>query len=184
MTKAIFPDLSKPDNIRRKNLHDRFNQEITQLYAKKAQLVIFKLEKLKFAIEIEKVDEVVVSPVIHKLPKSPPYVPGIADIRGTDIIILDLAMKLGLTQESTLSKNYDYTIVVASQRFTIGILTNEIPTNLNISGSNIQPTGLDISGSPEDETYIKGLIKHEGEKIYFIDIDELLEGDRTEILNS
>ncbi|MEQ8238922.1 MAG: chemotaxis protein CheW [Cyclobacteriaceae bacterium] len=180
MTKAIFPDFNDPDDIRRKNLHEQFYHEITQLHSEKVQLVVFTLENLKFAIEIEKVDEVVVSPKIHQLPKSPAYVPGIADIRGTDIVILDLALKLGLTNESDQPKIYAYTIVVASQRFTIGILTNEIPTNIKIAGANIQPTGLDISGSPEDETYIKGIITHNGDKVYFIDIDELLEGDRTE----
>jgi len=58
-------------------------------------------------------------------------------------------------------------------------LTPLIPINIIVPGEHIQPTGMDIAGSPEDETYIKGIIRHGEERIYFIDIDELLEGDRT-----
>ncbi|MFT7237561.1 MAG: purine-binding chemotaxis protein CheW [Cyclobacteriaceae bacterium] len=179
MSRAIFPGLNTSNDIRRKELHEKFSEEIKGLSGKKVHLIVFDLEKIKFALEIEKIDEVVATPAINKLPKSPTYIPGIAAIRGTDIIILDLGSKLGLDQISNIKHEDTFTIVVASQRFTIGILTPLIPINIIVSGEHIQPTGMDIAGSPEDETYIKGIIRHGEERIYFIDIDELLEGDRT-----
>lgn len=171
--------MSKEEYERRESLHAKFTEEIEALKDKLVHVIAFRLMEEEFAIEISKVNEVVVTPAITRLPKTPAYVPGIATIRGNGIIMLDLAAKLGLVGPSaTVAERGGYTLVVSSDRFTVGILVPEVPTNHKVMGSLIQPTGLDLAGTPEDETYIKGLIRLGEKHIFYIDIDELIEGDR------
>lgn len=170
--------ISQEEYNRRAVLHDRFTEEIKSLAGKQVHLVSFVIGTDWFAIEIGKVNEVVKSPAVTKLPKTPPYIPGVGNVRGTNIIMLDLAAKLGLDEGVSLNERNAYTIVVSSDRFTIGILVPEVPLSRKVSGEDIQPTGLDLAGTPEDETYIKGLIDTGEDHIFFIDIDELIEGDR------
>lgn len=168
-----------PEEVaKREKLHDRFVHEVQSMRGKTIHLVVFSLSGEQFAIEISKVREVVKTPEITRMPKTPTYIPGIGKVRGTGVIMLDLAAKLGLAEVESLPERNDYTIVVSSGRFTIGIVVPTVPLSKKINGDLIQPTGLDLAGTPEDETYIKGLIHEGDQQIFFIDIDELIEGDR------
>lgn len=171
--------ISQAEFDRRTKLHEKFVTEIQNLAGTDIQLIVFALGTDKFAIEISKIHEVVRKPKVTPLPKTPSYIKGIGQIRGTNIIMMDLAEKLGLPfAESKWEERSEYCIIVSSERFTVGILVPEVPQSIKCNGSIIQPTGYEMAGTPEDETYIKGLISWKGEQVFFIDIDELIEGDR------
>lgn len=166
---------------RRTTLHEKFAKEINSLSNKVLHAIVFALGTQEFAIEVGKIDQVIVTPKIIPLPKTPKYIPGIVTVHAKGIIILDLAAKLGLENIDTSPEDQGlYTLIVSSEKFTIGILVNEVPKNLKINGSKIQATSLHLAGTPEDETYIKGLIHLEEHPVFYIDIDELIESDRME----
>ncbi|WP_258102977.1 chemotaxis protein CheW [Marinoscillum sp. MHG1-6] len=173
--------LSEAEFKRRKGLHKRFVADITAMRGQTIHLVAFQLGNEKFTIEIDKVNRVIVTPKITKLPKTPSYIRGVSQVGKSSIINIDLQEKLGLSDgtESVVNNN-GYTIIVSSERFTIGVLVPEVPSNFKVNGDLIHATGLDLAGTPEDETYIKGLIHMDDSTLYFIDIDELIEGDRME----
>lgn len=173
-----FRLLNKQEFDRRVSLHAKFNKEVEALNDKKVHIIIFKIKDEEFAIEIDKIREVVPTPSISKMPQSPSYVPGIATIRGRAIVTIDLTKKLGLKNFSTEEDHFDYTMIVSTERFTVGILINEVPVNQIVDGNDIQSTAQDLSETTLDETYVKGMLKHEGRVIFLMDIDELIEGDR------
>ncbi|MFY0601002.1 MAG: purine-binding chemotaxis protein CheW [Cyclobacteriaceae bacterium] len=175
------PILGKAEVERRTKLHEKFIEQIKSISDTAIQMVVFKLGNEKFSIEISKIGKVVETPKISHLPNTPPYIPGIINIDGRGIIVLDLAHKLKLVNHSENDQQQGlYTVIVNSQRFTIGILVSEVPENVIVQGNQIQPTGLDLAGTPQDETYIKGLIQTKKGPLFFIDIDELIDGDRME----
>ena len=171
--------LTQEELTRRSELHRRFKEEIDSLKGQHVHLIVFQLGQESFAMEISKVNEVVPTVPITKMPQTPRYIKGIATIRGKGIIILDLADKLGLVDASEdIKARSAYTMVVSTERFTVGILVPDVPFNQKISGDTIQSTIDNLSETSLDETYIKGLVKVQGQMVYFIDIDELIEGDR------
>ena len=171
--------VTKLEFERRQKLHEKFSEEIKSLDGKQVHLIVFRIEKESFAIEISKVNEVVVTPEITRMPQAPRYIPGIATIRGRGIVTLDLAYKLGYVDGMEgLKSRSEYTIVVKTQKFTVGVLVPEVPVSHIISGSNIQPAHDNVSETSLDETYVKGLFRTEGGMVFFIDIDEMIEGDR------
>ncbi|MEO9475361.1 MAG: chemotaxis protein CheW [Cyclobacteriaceae bacterium] len=175
-TKAQTEGLISPDEVlRREALHQKFRTEITSLADTKAHLVVFNLSGNDFAVEINKVNEVVKTPQVTAVPRTPDYIPGIATIRNNSIILIDLAQKLGLEKPSAA---YTYTMIVSSERFTVGILLPQVPGNIRVNGSDIEVASGTVTELPREETYIKGVVRYEGQMAFFIDIDELIEGDR------
>lgn len=170
--------ISKQEFETRKSLHDRFHKDVEALKGRVVHLIIFKLGEEEFAIEISKINEVVVTPSITRMPKAPDYIPGIATIRGRSIVTIDMARKLGIEQTIAESERRKYTIVINTERYVVGILVPQVPTNQRITGDIIQPTSDNVSATSIDETYIKGLIRMTDRVIFFMDIDALIEGDR------
>lgn len=173
-----FRHLDKQEFDRRVSLHNKFRKQVEAMNNKKVHLIIFKIRDEEFAIEIDKIREVVPTPTISKMPQSPSYVPGIATIRGKAIVTIDLTKKFGLVSLDEESEHFAYTMIVSTQKFTIGILIHEVPVNQIVDGNNIQSTAEDFSETTLDETYVIGMLKLDGRVIFLMDIDELVEGDR------
>jgi purine-binding chemotaxis protein CheW len=172
--------ISHEEYERRMMLQKKFHEEISLLKDKQVHLVLFGLGSTTYAIEISKVAEVVVTPQLTKMPSAPAYIPGIGTVRGKSILMIDLAAKLGLVpSESNFKDRIGYSIIVKSERFLAGVLVPSVPLNQKIMGNQIVPVAQNIAESTEEESYIKGIIStKEGSNAFFIDIDELIEGDR------
>ena len=167
--------ISRSEVQRREDLHQKFSAEIKSLAGTKVHLVVFNLSDIQFAVEINKVNEVVKTPQVTSVPRTPAYIPGIATIRNNSIILIDLAKKLGLDNSTSA---HVYTMIVSSERFTVGILLPEVPGNIRVDGSDIEVASGTVTELPREETYIKGVVRFSGQMAFFIDIDELIEGDR------
>lgn len=167
--------ITRSEVQRREDLHQKFSAEIKSLAGTKVHLVVFNLSDIQFAVEINKVNEVVKTPQVTSVPRTPAYIPGIATIRNNSIILIDLAKKLGLDNSTSA---HVYTMIVSSERFTVGILLPEVPGNIRVDGSDIEVASGTVTELPREETYIKGVVRFSGQMSFFIDIDELIEGDR------
>ena len=62
----------------------------------KHQLIVFKLGTEEYALNIEQIKEVVITPNIANIPQTPSYIRGVANIRGTIIAIVDLNDKFNI----------------------------------------------------------------------------------------
>lgn len=171
--------LSQTEYERRIALHQKFQREIEGLDRKQIHLIVFEVGGESYAIDIDKINEVVPTPAITRMPRTPVYIAGIATIRGKGIVTIDLAKKLGLVpDDEALAGRSAYTIVVNTGTYTVGLLVPNVPHNRRFPGKDIQPAADSVSDTTLDETYIKGLIRENDRVLFFIDIDELIEGDR------
>ena len=62
------------------------------------QIVVFRLGQEEYGLPIEQIKEVVITPNITRMPQTPAFVKGVANIRGNVIAILDLEEKFGLAR--------------------------------------------------------------------------------------
>ena len=74
----------------------KYDNEIKALQGHTLQLVKFELGGDQYAIEINKIKEVVSTPPLSKIPHAPEYIKGVASIRGSMTVIIDLAEKFEL----------------------------------------------------------------------------------------
>jgi len=141
------------------------------------QLIVFNLQDAEYGIEIEQVKEVVLTPEIASMPETPPFIKGVANIRGNLIAILDLVERFGLKKEeagktpsrenlkhatagkedqkkevSTLINMLEegvtsYSLVIENDGYTIGILLEKVPDTLAIPEDAIDETSSIIGGN-------------------------------------
>lgn len=142
--------------------------------SRRMQLIIFKLGAEEYALSIDQIKEVVLTPRIAKMPQTPPYIKGVANIRGNIIAILDLEEKFGIATEGDL-KNYYYTLVIESEVYKAGFLVKEVPNTLSINTSDIESSSSFIQSYSIDENCIQGVVKSGERLIILIDMIRLME---------
>ena len=153
--------------------------------ANREQLIVFKLGHEEYALPIDQIKEVVLTPRISKIPQTPDYIKGVANIRGNVISILDLEERFGLLasqsngnakdDQEENEENSNYTLVIESEEYKIGILVKEVPNTLSVNGAEIDSTANIVQHSSLDESAINGIVKLEERMIILIDILKMME---------
>jgi purine-binding chemotaxis protein CheW len=139
------------------------------------QLIVFKQGNEEYGLAIDQIKEVVLTPKITKMPQTPHYVKGVANIRGNIIAIIDLEEKFAIADKNTESHTEGkYTLVVASEEFKVGILVKEVPNTLTVSQSDIDETVNIIQDEVQESNYIKGIVKVNNRLIILIDIYQIM----------
>ncbi len=138
------------------------------------QIVVFKLGQEEYGLHIDQIKEVVITPAITRMPQTPPFVKGVANIRGNVIALLDLEEKFGLVrnQESGVHGN-NFTLVIESNEYKMGVLVREVPNTLSISSSSIEDTVF-TGDHQSEQAYITGIVKLEKRLIIMIDIFKVI----------
>ena len=146
------------------------------------QIVVFKLGLEEYGIHIDQIKEVVITPTITRMPQTPPFVKGVANVRGNVIAILDLEEKFGLvkTSETTKAKS-NFTLVIESEEYKMGILVREVPNTLSISTTNIE-NSVFTGDIQSEQNYISGIVKLEKRLIILIDIFKVINDQESQQL--
>ena len=139
------------------------------------QLIIFRLGNEEYALHIDQIKEVVVTPGIAKIPQTPTYVKGVSNIRGNIIAIVDLEEKFGLSLQNSPPRKNSYTLVVESEEIKIGILVAELPNTLTVYETDIDTSTSVIQYSNLKEECIKGIVKANNRMIILVDVIKMME---------
>lgn len=166
----------------RQRLKSKFDEEIKGYQDRDLQLVTFPIANERYAVDIDAIKEVVPTPHVSKIPHAPDYIKGVSNIRGTVMVILNLASKFDLATKEQTEKLSDYTMVIKGANFMAGVLLDQVPTTLKVSGKNIVSSAGLLSNTALDETFIKGLIKTDGDMVIYLDISELVEDDDVRVM--
>lgn len=143
---------------------------------KKIQLIIFKLGTEEYGLSIDQIKEVVITPGIAHVPRMPSYIKGVANIRGSIISIMDLEEKFGLRSDAgTTEATGNYTLVIESSKFKVGILVKEVPNTLSVYTGEIEDASAFVQFSSIDENCITGIVKSGGRLIILIDVFKLID---------
>lgn len=145
--------------------------------ADKHQLIIFKLGNEEYGIHIDQIKEVVLTPRVTRMPQTPAYVKGVANIRGSILAIVDLEEKFGLPHSGlkTEKSTSNYTLVAESQDFRVGILVKEVPNTLSVMASDIDETINVVQDTAESSNYILGIVKIEERLVILIDLFKIMQ---------
>lgn len=152
------------------------NKEKDSGFESQLHLVVFKLGAEEYGIKIEQVKEVTTTPEIARMPKTPAFIKGVANIRGDIIAIMDLKERFNINKnEGTVKKDISYILVVESVDYTIGLIVNDVPLTLSIPFSQIDKTPNIVREKNIHANYIEGIGKtDDGRLIIILDIYKIL----------
>ncbi len=148
-------------------------------------LIVFKLGSEEYGIRIEQVKEVTVTPTIARMPKTPVFIKGVANIRGDIIAVMDLEERFRITPVEVLpdgSKKapVSYTLVLEAKEYTIGLMVREVPQSLTLPISRIDKTPTFIQDLHINDNYIEGIGKLGNRLIIVLDIHKILTYEEVE----
>lgn len=149
--------------------------------ARHFQIVVFKLGEEEYGLHIDHIKEVVITPVITRMPQTPSYIKGVANVRGNVIAILDLEEKFQLNRKDTsaLTGN-NFTLVIESEDYKMGVLVREVPNTLSISSEHIEQSVFVGSDRQREQSYISGIAKLDKRLIVMIDIFKVISDPETQ----
>ena len=141
------------------------------------QLIVFKLAGEEYALPIDQVKEVVITPKMAKVPHTADYILGAANIRGSVIAIIDLENKFGLKSQKAKSVGGNYTLVIENEKFKVGLLVKEVPNTLSVSIDDIDDSKDILQFSTLNEECVNGIAKVDNRMIILVDMIAMLEMD-------
>lgn len=155
-------------------------ETVTTASTKTLQIVVFKLGQEEYGLQIDQIKEVVITPNVTRMPQTPSFVKGVANIRGNVIAIFDLEDRFNLTRSQNSSNKY--TLVVESDDVKLGLLVNEVPNTVSVNASDLDESVGIINDANTDTNYIKGIIKHGDRLIILVDIFKVIDQEMTNTL--
>lgn len=134
------------------------------------QLVTFGIGEEEFGIDILKVQEIIRTMAITKVPNSPPHVQGVINLRGKVIPVIDLRSRFLL--ESKQHDSQTRIIVVDLHSVVIGFVVDGVSEVLRIQSNTVEPPPPVVSGIESE--YIKGVGKLDNRLLILLDLDKLI----------
>jgi purine-binding chemotaxis protein CheW len=142
----------------------------------------FRLAEELFATNVNKVLEILEIPKITKVPRSPAFMRGVINLRGSVVPVIDARTKFGLseTQDTVNSCIMVLEITMQEQTITIGAVVDAVQEVTEISNSEILPAPT--IGSKYRGEFVEGMVRSDEGFIMVLDLDKVLSTEDANIL--
>ena len=142
-----------------------------------AQYLTFTLDDEVFAVNIAKVHEVLDFTKITKVPKTPDYLRGVINLRGSVVPVADMRLKFGLPKTE---KTVNTCIVIMElsldgDNTVLGALVDSVQEVLDLEPGQIEPAPR--IGTRLKTEFIKGMGKRDDQFIIILDIDKVFSAE-------
>ena len=116
---------------------------------------------------------------ITRVPKSPEFVEGVVNLRGSVIPVVDLRKVFCLPAGEETKDTRIVVVDIRGQH--IGCLVDEVSEVLRIPSDSVEPPSSLVSSSA-DSDYLLGIVKLEGRMIILLDLNKVLADGQAEML--
>ena len=124
------------------------------------QVLCFALADEAYALPIMKVREIQAQATITRIPKAPPYMPGVINLRGAIVPILELRHRFSLGEAPEDTR--PVIVIVEVQGRTLGIRVDSVSDVLDLDPNAIRPAPELGTQSALGREFIAGLAKLPG----------------------
>jgi purine-binding chemotaxis protein CheW len=139
----------------------------------------FFLAGEEYGVEILRVQEIISMMPITRVPRTPPYIRGVINLRGKVIPIMDLREKFGMP---AAVEPEQVMIVVQVAGVQIGVVADKVSEVASIAEADIDPTP-DFGAGFHTE-FLLGLGKSNGRLRLLLDIERVLSTDEVHALST
>jgi purine-binding chemotaxis protein CheW len=131
--------------------------------AETIDVVEFELGGERYALDIQLAREIVEMIPITPIPRAPPYISGVINLRGEITNIMNLNALLGLAN-TEIRNNQKIIVLVpeAAGGSNVGIIVDDVSSVMQVSSDDIDRIGEGFSS--EFSSFVKGIIKMKAEE--------------------
>ena len=148
------------------------------------QYLTFRLSEEVYALDIAKVREVLDFTSVTKVPRTPDFMRGVINLRGSVVPVVDLRLKFGMSAtEGTVNTCVIITEVTVDNDTTVlGCLADSVQEVLDLLPE-------DISAAPKIGTrlrteFIKGMGKRDERFIIILDVDRVFSAEELSLVDA
>jgi purine-binding chemotaxis protein CheW len=146
------------------------------------QYLTYKLGDEVYALDIGKVREVLDFTTVTKVPRTPDFMRGVINLRGSVVPVVDLRLKFGMSAtDKTVNTCVIITEVTVDGDTTIlGALADSVQEVLDLDEEHISPAPR--IGTKLKTEFIKGMGKRDDKFIIILDIDKVFSADELSLV--
>jgi purine-binding chemotaxis protein CheW len=138
-----------------------------------SQYLTFTLDEELFALDIAKVREVLEFASVTKVPRTPEFMRGVINLRGSVVPVVDLRLKFGMTKTE---KTVDTCVIITEvsidgETTVLGALADAVQEVLDLEPGQIDPPPR--IGTRLDTAFIKGMGKRDDRFLILLDVDKV-----------
>lgn len=137
----------------------------------------FTLGKELFAVDVAQVREVLDLTTITKIPRTPDYMRGVINLRGSVVPVIDLRLKFGLPAVENTRNTCIIVmeIVFEDETLVLGALADAVQEVFELEPNQIEPAPR--LGTKFKADFLKGMGKRDETFIIILDIDKAFSGE-------
>ncbi len=149
-----------------------------------AQYLTFRLADEVFALDITKVREVLDFTTVTRVPRTPDFMRGVINLRGSVVPVVDLRLKFGMTRtESSVNTCIIITeVTVDGDRTVLGALADSVQEVIDLAPEDVSPAPK--IGAKLRTEFIRGMGKRDDRFIILLDIDRVFSTDELALVQA
>jgi purine-binding chemotaxis protein CheW len=133
------------------------------------QLATFTVGSEAYALDIMRIKEIIQPQKITPVPKVPPFIEGVIELRGAILPVVDLRKRFDLpATPATRATKY---VIVAIEGRIVGLVVDAVGEVLRVGRGEISPTPP-LQGDAAQ--YFAGVCRHAGRILLMLDLDRIL----------
>lgn len=142
-----------------------------------SQYLTFRIGEEDFALDVSNVREILEFTTVTKVPKTPDYMRGVINLRGSVVPVLDMRLKFGLSEtEKTINTCIVVVEVALDESKTVmGALVDSVQEVFELDPEQIEPPPR--IGTKLKTEFIKGMGRKDDRFIILLDIDRLFSSE-------
>lgn len=154
-----------------KNLPEEDNKETGE----SVQYIVIRLGNEQYGIDIRYIDNIVRMQPITRIPKMPPYLKGVINMRGEVNPVISMRLIMGL-EEDVYTKATRIIVLKLEQEGNVGFIVDEVKEVVTLSTDEIEK--ITYNSKEEKTNLITAVGKHNGELISLFDLNAInIEGN-------
>ena len=146
------------------------------------QYLTYKLGAEVFALDISKVREVLDFTTVTKVPRTPEFMRGVINLRGSVVPVVDLRLKFGMsaTEKTVNTCVIIVEVTVDGETTVLGALADSVQEVIDLGQGQIEPAPR--IGTKLNTDFIKGMGKQDERFIIILDIDKVFSVDELSLV--
>jgi len=150
---------------------EREMQKENQEKKKDRQILVFSVANEEMGLDISCVREVLRPQAIYPLPKTPPFIDGVINLRGHIVALIDLRKRLDARQIE--DENNKRIIVCKLNKSIVGLTVSSLKEIITLSEEHIRPTPEVVSMQVETDV-VSGIATVGNRMIAILDLEHIL----------
>ena len=137
------------------------------------QLVAFGVADGDYAVDIMRIKEIINPVAVTPMPKAPPFIEGVIELRGAILPLIDVRKRFDLvaTPATRSTKILIVSVDLGEQRIIVGLVVDRVSEPLRVPKADIKPAPqLTVA----EQAFFNGVVHHQGRMLMVLEVDALL----------